>query len=52
MTYHRNTGNCKRPKVPICQIEDRIKERQAKYLLDTGSYLSIPRAIVKLVLGE
>jgi hypothetical protein len=52
MSYHRETGKCKSPKVPICQIEEQIKERQARYLKETGAYLSIPRAIVKLVLGE
>jgi hypothetical protein len=52
MTFHRETGKCKSPKVPICKIEDQIRDRQTKYLQETGRYLSIPRAIVKLVLGE
>ncbi len=39
-------------KVPICLIEEPIKQIQIKHLEETGRYLSIPRAIVKLILEK
>ncbi len=39
-------------KVPICLIKDKITDAQIKHLKETGSYLSIPRAIVKLILEK
>jgi hypothetical protein len=36
-------------KVPVCQIKDLVKIYQAKFLLDTGRYISVPRAIVKMI---
>jgi hypothetical protein len=53
MAYHRKgTKDCKEARVPICAIEELIQKKQADYLMKTGSHLSVPRAIIKLVLGE
>lgn len=43
---------CKEHKVPICQIEEQIKAKQVEYLQKTGAYLSIPRAIINLILDK
>jgi hypothetical protein len=53
MTNHRENFSekrCKEHKVPICQIEEIIKAKQIEHLQNTGAYLSVPRAIIKLVL--
>jgi hypothetical protein len=54
MTNHRETEekNCKEHKVPICQIEEHIRAKQIEHLQKTGGYLSIPRAIIKLILEK
>lgn len=55
MTNHRDKKegkDCKEYKVPICQIEELVKQRQVRHMQETGGYLSIPRAIIKLVKGE
>jgi hypothetical protein len=55
MTNHREETidkPCKEHKVPICQIEDQIKAKQIEYLQKTGAYLSIPRAIIQLILDK
>jgi hypothetical protein len=36
-------------KVPVCQIKDQVKIYQAAFLLNTGRYISVPRAIVKMI---
>jgi len=54
MENHRETEvkKCKEHKVPICQIEDHIRTKQIEHLQKTGAYLSIPRAIIKLILEK
>lgn len=53
MTRFRDTNSeCKKIKVPYCQISDKVIEKQAQYLKDTGRYLSIPRAIVQIILDK
>jgi hypothetical protein len=55
MTYHRDKkeGNdCKEYKVPICLIEDKVKAKQLEHMQKTGAYLSIPRAIIQLILDK
>jgi hypothetical protein len=52
MTYHRDTNKCKKHPVPICQIEDRIKEKQLEFFKKYGRYLSVPRAIIQLILDK
>lgn len=55
MAYHREKKEgkkCKEHKVPICQIEDQVTAKQIEYLRRTGCYLSIPRAIVQLILDK
>lgn len=55
MTNHREENEakkCKEHKVPICQIEEHIKLKQVEYLQKTGAYLSIPRAIINLILDK
>jgi hypothetical protein len=37
------------PKVPICKISDQIRQYQATHILNTGRYISVPRAIVKMI---
>lgn len=41
---------CKEHKVPIGKIQEQIKAKQVEHMINTGSYLSIPRAIIQLVL--
>jgi hypothetical protein len=53
MTRFRDTENeCKKISVPYCAIQDKVTKKQAEYLEQTGRYLSIPRAIVQLILEK
>jgi hypothetical protein len=57
MTNHRETeeNKCKEHKVhkvPISQIEEHIKAKQLEHMQQTGTYLSIPRAIIRLILEK
>jgi hypothetical protein len=51
MSNHRSLkSDCTEHRVPICEISEIIIDRQAKHMAQTGKYLSVPKAIIEIVL--
>lgn len=48
----KSEKKCTEHRVSICQIEDKVKAKQVEYMEKTGSYLSVPRAIIQLILEK
>lgn len=49
--YRKGSKDCKEARVPICSISDKIQDKQAEYL-KKGVHLTVPRAIIKLILEK
>ena len=52
MSNHISKKECKESRVPICLIEERIVEKQREYFEKFRSHLTVPRAIIQLILDK